>query len=253
MSVDTSGQAAAEAADTDIAIVGDGRPVPRRAGRRHAVAPRPRRRGLPRRVLDARSSLARGVPGRRARRSRLRAPQRRARRPRDVRSRLLRDRTPRRVDHGSPAPPLHRVRLGGTRDGGSRARALRRRDRRLRRLRHEHLHAQQPADQPDAGRPGRHVPAPPHGQRQGLPDDDGVVQVRPARTVGQRADGLLARRSSPCTSPSRACCRSSATWRSPAARRSRCPTASATCTTRARSSPPTATAGRSTPARRAPS
>ncbi len=34
--------------------------------------------------------------------------------------------------------------------------------------------------------------------------------------------------------------RSSATWRSPAASRSRCPTASATCTTRARSSRPTA-------------
>ena len=55
---------------------------------------------------------------------------------------------------------------------GPRARALRRRDRRVRRLRHEHLHAQQPADEPGPGRAGRHVPAPPHRQRQGLLHDD---------------------------------------------------------------------------------
>ena len=70
---------------------------------------------------------------------------------------------------------------------------------------------------PEAGRAGRLVPAPPHRQRQGLP------HRRACRTGSTCAGRRSAcrprarRRSSPSTWPRRACSRSSATWRSPAA------------------------------------
>ena len=122
-----------------------------------------------------------------------------ARRRRGVRRRLLRHRQARRRDHGPAASSLHRVLLGSAGDGGSRARALRRSNRRVRRLRLQHLHAEQPAHEPGARRPSRHVPAPPHSERQGLPVDDGLVPARSARPVRERADRVLdvARRGAP--------------------------------------------------------
>ncbi len=74
------------------------------------------------------------------------------------------------------------------------------------------------------------VPAPPHRQRQGLPHRRRVVPARPARAVGQRADGLLdvARRHPPRRAePARARVRPRARRRR---RRSRSPTGAATST-----------------------
>ena len=119
--------------------------------------------------------------------------------------------------------PQHRqfleVRLGGARGRRARARALRRRDRRLRRLRHGQLLLLQPAARTrDLDRGVGHVPAAPHRQRQGLPrrrasrymlDLQGAERQRPDRLLD------LARRHPPRRA--RACSPASATWRSPAA------------------------------------
>ena len=195
----------------------DGRPVPRRARRRRALAARRRRRRLPRRPSTRASCSPPACrpatlddPG-------LRPPQRRARRRRDVRRRVLRHRPARRGDHGSAAPPLHRVLLGGAGDVGPRARAVRRRDRRVRRLRHEHLHAQQPADEParSSSRSACSCSATPPttrtSSRRRCPTSSTCAARR--STCRRRAR----RRSSPSTSPCRACWRSSATSPSPAA------------------------------------
>ena len=168
----------------------DGRSLPGSAGRRHAVAARRRRRGLPRRPRRG-VAARRRCAGARAERPELRAPQRCARRRRSLRRPVLRDRITRCRDHGSAAPALHRVGVARTRDLGSPAGVVLGFDRRVRRLRHEHVHAPQPAVEPEPGRADGHVPAPPHGQRQGLLHDDAVVPAQPAGAVRQRANGLL--------------------------------------------------------------
>ena len=52
-------------------------------------------------------------------------------------------------------------------------------DRRVRRLRHERLLPVQPPDEPTTRRRARLVPAAPHRQRQGLPDDPRQLRARP--------------------------------------------------------------------------
>ena len=63
------------------------------------------------------------------------------------------------------------------------------------------------------------------GERQGLLGDDGLVPTRPARSRRSTCRRRARHRSSRCISPCRACSRSSATSRSPAARPSKCRTA----------------------------
>ena len=115
----------------------------------------------------------------------------RARRLRDVRRRVLRLQPERRGDHGSPAPPVPRGRLGGARERRPPARALRRRDRRLRRLRHGQLFLFQHLLEPGPGREHRDVPAAAHRQRQGLPGDARQPRVRPEGPERQHPDRLL--------------------------------------------------------------
>ena len=183
--------APAEAADTDIAIVGMAGRFPGAPDVDDAVAARRRRRGLPRRPR-------RGDAARR-RRARRRCSATRTTCGATACSTTSRCSTPAFFGIGprdaAIMDPQHRHFIECAWEALETSGHVPERfagvDRRVRRLRHEHLHAQQPADEPEAGRAGRHVPAAPHGQRQGLPHHDGVVQARPARPVGQRADGLL--------------------------------------------------------------
>ena len=84
------------------------------------------------------------------------------------------------------------------------------------------------------------------GQREGLPRDARGLQARPARARRSTSRRRARRRSSRCAPRSRACSTTSATWRSPAASRSRCRRSAGTCTRKAGSPRPTGIAGRST-------
>ena len=133
----------------------------------------------------------------------LRAPERPHRRRRRVRPRLLR-----------LQPAARRrswIRSTGTsssaswealEDAGHTPEAVRRLDRRLRRVGHEHLPPSQPAHQPDRLMAiGGLFLAPPHGQRQGLPHHAVVVPPRPARARRSTSRPRAPPRSSRCTSP----------------------------------------------------
>ena len=70
---------------------------------------------------------------------------------------------------------------------------------------------------PELMQSGRHVPAPPHRQRQGLPHHARVVPARPARGRASTSRRPARRRSWRSTWRCRACSTANATWRWPAA------------------------------------
>ena len=195
---------AADVADTDIAIVG-------MAGRFPGA---PDVDALWRRVaagedclvdLDADALIAAGLPADMVARSRLRAAHRHPRRRRHVRQRAVRHRRPRRrrswtrstacswsacgrrSSRPATCPSASTVRSACSPAAASNTYLI------------NNL-----ITNPKLRRADRLVPAPPHQQRQGLPADVRVLQARPPRAVGERADGVLdlARRRS--TSPPRA-------------------------------------------------
>ena len=205
-----------------VAIIGMAGRFPGARQRARALAEPRRGRGvdLPLRGGRARPSGA-GRDGRAARAG-IRTCARDPARGRPLRRRLLRDLAGGGRDHRPAAAPLPRGAWEALEDAGYDPAGLRRRHRRLRRDEQQHLLPRQPDRTPGRHR-ARRRPAGHDGQRQGLPRHARRLQAEPARSERQRADGLLDLAGGGLPGRARACSPTSATWRWPAASRSRFP------------------------------